>query len=238
MPGFKTTFHSILVATAISGLPGALWAAEAYTPSAFSATYEFDWQGGLSLSGSTVRELKTTGDNRWLFTSSASALFASIEESSEFYWQETQLRPLSYHYQKKALGKKRTAEVLFNWDNLEVTNRVENKPWQMAIKPGVQDKLSYQLLLQHEVAKGLETFSYEVADGGKLKTYQFEVEGKEQIDAPIGSFEAIRVKRVREEGSERETFIWFAPELNYQIIKLHQIEKKDKAYTLLLKALQ
>jgi hypothetical protein len=59
----------------------------------------------------------------------------------------------------------------------------------------------------------------------------------EVIEAPIGAYEAIRVKRVREKDSPRQTYIWFAPELNYQIIKLKQIEKKDKAYTLLLKEL-
>ena len=126
----------------------------------------------------------------------------------------------------------------FDWENLQVTNDVENKPWKMDISEGVQDKLSYQLLLQQDLAQGLQEFNYTVADGGKLKQYKFIVDGKEVIEAPIGTFESIRVKRIRDGKKNRETFIWFAPELGYQIIKLHQTEKKDKSYSLLLKELK
>ncbi|WP_286238215.1 DUF3108 domain-containing protein [Neptuniibacter halophilus] len=203
----------------------------------FTASYEIDWDGSISLSGDTVRQLKQGPEQQWQFESKASAMFASIYESSRFTWHNQIPQPLEYNFKRSVLGKKRLAEVHFDWQNSLVTNKVENKPWKMEISEGVQDKISYQLLLQQEVAAGKQDFNYSVADGGHLKEYRFKVDGREQIEAPIGSYEAIRVIRVRDEDSNRQTYIWFAPELDYQIIKLKQIEKKDKAYTLLLREL-
>lgn len=204
----------------------------------FTAQYSMDWNGGISLSGTTTRQLKSAENNHWTFQSSASAMFASIKESTVFTWQTDTLTPLHYSFKRSVLGKKRLVDVSFDWAKQQATNDVENKPWQMPIKSGVQDKLSYQLLLQHDVSKGKTEFEYDVADGGHIKHYAFRVDGKERIKAPIGEYDAIRVIRVREKDNPRQTYIWFAPELNYQIIKLEQIEKKDKSYTLLLKSLK
>lgn len=204
----------------------------------FQATYEIDWDGSISLSGKTIRKLTRQNGDHWFFESKADALFASITESSSFNWQGNQLKPLKYVFKRSVLGKKRHAEVDFDWEKHQVTNLVEDKPWKMDIADGVQDKISYQLLLQKELSEGKESFTYSVADGGRVKTYRFEVDGKEEIEAPIGAHNSIRVKRIRKEGSERQTYIWFAPDLDYQIIKLKQIEGADKEYTLLLKKLE
>lgn len=237
MPGFKfVSKFLVLLSLALSWSLTAS-AAEKITLKPFSASYEINWKSGISLSGNTVRKLSTNENGDWSFESKASAMFASVFESTQFKWQNNQIIPLKYHFKQSVLGKKRIADVSFDWEQLKVTNTVEDKPWKMPISEGVQDKLSYQLLLQQDLARGLEEFNYSVADGGKLKQYKFVVDGKEIVEAPIGSYEAIRIKRLRDAKKNRETFIWFAPELDYQIIKLHQIEKKDKSYTLLLKEL-
>lgn len=240
MPGYTTSaLRTIIGATFIwASSSTSTIAAPTAELSPFTATYEFDWDGSISLSGKTTRKLSKGKEQQWLFESKASALFASIYESSRFQWQAEQIQPQKYTYKRSAFGKKKQVEVEFDWPAMQVTNLVKDKPWQMKIDDGVQDKISYQLLLQQEVAAGKTEFIYQVADGGHLKEYRFVAEGTEQIEAPIGTFEAIRVKRVRDAGNERQTYIWFAPELNYQIIKLHQIEKKDKEYSLLLKSIE
>lgn len=237
MSGFKFASKALVVLSALLGLSLTANAEEEITLKPFSASYEINWKSGISLNGNTVRKLSKNENGDWDFESKASAMFASVFESTQFKWQNNQIIPLKYHFKQSVLGKKRIADVSFDWEQLKVTNTVDDKPWKMPISEGVQDKLSYQLLLQQDLARGLEEFNYSVADGGKLKQYKFVVDGKEIVEAPIGSYEAIRIKRLRDAKKNRETFIWFAPELDYQIIKLHQIEKKDKSYTLLLKEL-
>ncbi|MGH1462138.1 MAG: DUF3108 domain-containing protein [Neptuniibacter sp.] len=238
MPNLKTQINGLFIFATFLSWALVSEATEDYSLKAFSASYEIDWQGGLSLNGSTLRELKKDDKGHWTFQSKASALFASVAESSQFLWQNQLPIPLDYHFKRSVLGKKRIAHVSFDWESLTVTNTVENKPWKMSISNGVQDKLSYQLLLQKDLSNGLTEFNYTVADGGKLKEYKFTVDGTEIIEAPIGTYKSIRVKRLRDNNNTRQTFIWFAPALDYQIIKLHQVEKKDKAYTLLLKELK
>ncbi|MFW1677098.1 DUF3108 domain-containing protein [Pontibacter sp. JAM-7] len=203
----------------------------------FVADYTIDWNGGLAMSGTTMRSLKQQTATTWQFKSSATSLLAGIEETTQVEWHKQRIRPLNYQYRRSVLGKKRKVDISFDWAKQEATNTVKNKPWKMPVSDQVQDKLSYQLLLQQLLAEGKTEFEFDVADGGHLKQYRFAVNGEEIITAPIGKFNAVRVDRIHDEDSDRKTLIWFAPELNYQIIKLHHVEDKGKEYTLLLQKL-
>ena len=50
--------------------------------------------------------------------------------------------------------------------------------------------------------------------------------GTEQLTLPYGMLEGIKVEIVRQ-NSTRETFAWFSPQLNYQLVRLQQF-KDDK----------
>ena len=52
----------------------------------------------------------------------------------------------------------------------------------MAIEPGIHDKLSYQLQMPADIADGKTSLSYQVADGGRLQTYRFNVTGEDRVD--------------------------------------------------------
>lgn len=231
----KTITHlcSATLATTIF-FSTATQAADSGAIKAFQATYTVTSEGSISLKGESTRSL-SQNKQQWLLQSEASALFASIKESSLFSIEQSQITPHQYSYNRKVLGKTRKANLSFDWKAQTVTNDVENKPWKMEIQPGVLDKLSYQLQLQADVAAGKQQFKYEVADGGHLKTYSFAVTGEETIDTPAGSFKSIRVERVYKDKKDRQTLIWFAPALDFQLVKLFRKEKKDKTYSLLLK---
>jgi len=205
----------------------------------FRAIYTSEMDLGISISGEAVRELQQKEDGHWQFSSAASAMMAGIQEVSEFdYAQGEQIRPLKYDYQRKVLGKSRRASLDFDWSAGKVTTVVKEQPWKMAIAPGIQDKLSYQLQMRLDLKAGLQKLSYQVADGGKLKSYNFVVTGEEQVATPYGRFNAVRVVRDRGKDADRETLIWFAPELDYLIVRLQQTESDGKTYALLLKNLE
>lgn len=233
----KKTIPSLLTLslTAMIILTPHAQAADMSAFKAFHATYEVVSEGSISMTGESERVLSQNTDQKWLLKSRASALFASIEESSLFSLSQNQITPHQYLYNRKVLGKTRKANLSFDWQSQMVTNDVNNKPWKMSIKPGVMDKLSYQLQLQSDVATGKKEFSYDVADGGHMKNYSFTVKGEETITTPAGNFKAIRVERVYPEAKDRQTLIWFAPSLNYQMVKLFRQEKKDKTFSLKLK---
>lgn len=225
--------HSLLLGLLLPAL-----ASQAAPLVPFKAYYEGDFEVGMRLKGEAVRELERLEDGQWRLSVKASTLLARSSESSRFQLHQARIRPLHYHYQRKVLGKKREATLSFDWDALSVLNEVKKIPWSMTIPADAHDKLSYQLQLRHDLAAGATELSYAVADGGRLKTYRFEVLGKETIQSPAGDFVSLKVQRVRDEDNDRETLIWFAPERDYAIVRLLQVEPDGKRYELLLKKLE
>ncbi|WP_151703498.1 DUF3108 domain-containing protein [Nitrincola alkalilacustris] len=212
--------------------------AEELSLTPYKAIYSNEMDVGISFTGEATRELKQLADGTWQLSIEASAMFASVREVSQFTVEEDFLKPLKYDYQRRVMGKRREASLSFDWENESVTTDIENQPWRMTITPGVQDKLSYQLQMRMDLAAGKEELIYEVADGGKLQEYRFRVIGEEVIDTPLGQLKSIKVERDRGEGSNRETYIWFAPELDYMVIRIHQVETDGKNYLLFLKSLE
>jgi len=208
----------------------------------FEATYTSTWDLGISLSGKAHRSLIQNDDGSLRLTTNASAMVASLNESSLFNYQDNQIIPLHYTYLRKILNKTRTVEVAFDWPNHKVTNTAQGSDWTMAIVPHTQDKQSVQMRLQLDLASTYtatgQAFSYDVADGGQLKTYKFVADGTDKVDTPLGQFQAVRVKRDRGEDTSRQTWIWFAPEIDFTIVKILQQEADGKRYQLNLKTLQ
>lgn len=232
----RLTLTALLTGCLLGSLPAY---ADANTLPAFKATYTTAFDLGISLKGEAVRELHQTEDGHWHFSSEAAAMMAGISEVTRFSYQPSEaIKPLSYRYHRKVLGKSRKASVDFDWGNQSVTTVVKDKPWKMQIPVGTQDKLSYQLQMRLDLLAGKTEMSYAVADGGKLKEYRFRVTGEEQVETPYGRYSAVRVIRDRGKDADRETLIWLAPQLNYLIIRLEQTESDGKTYALLLKNLE
>ncbi|NVK42876.1 MAG: DUF3108 domain-containing protein [Oceanospirillaceae bacterium] len=204
----------------------------------FRALYESRLDIGMPLQVDAVRELRQQADGHWLLTSTADAGIAGVLESTHFQVDSNRIVPHEYQYHRKVLGKSRDAVLSFDWPNGRVTNNVDDKPWHMDIPPGTLDKLAYQMQLRLDLPSGQRKLQYAVADGGSLKEYAFEVLGSETVSTPAGEFNAIKVQRDRGDDAKRETYIWFAPDLDYMIVKLWQIESDGKEVQLLLKQIE
>ncbi len=200
----------------------------------FKAYYQANFSIGVTLSGEAIRELRPAAQGGWELQIHAKAFLAKFNESSQFEMASGRIRPLSYNYYRKSFGRKKTAQLIFDWDNLQVHNNIQNKPWSMPIDTDTYDKISYQLQLQLDLKAGREDLTYQIADGGRLKTYQFIRQAEETVQTPAGSFKAVKVL-LQKENSDRTTLIWFAPELDYLIVKLSQQDSDDRHVEMLLK---
>ncbi len=208
-------------------------------PSLYRVVYKADYKG-LPVSAKGVRELSKAEDGTYLLSSVATALFASITETSKFSFDGTQLQPIEYQYRRAGIGKKREAILSFDWDSNTVLNNVQNKPWTMDVPLGAMDKLLYQfklredLLSAHRSGEVWPELSYTIADGGKLKTYEFEVIGEEVIDTPIGPLKTIKAARVRDSRNRQSTF-WLALDYELLLVRFQQIEADGDGFELFLR---
>jgi len=209
------------------------------TPTPFRAVYEADYKG-LPIRATGIRELKQTGDNQFTLSSTATSFFASVSEESNFtLTPENRLMPVEYQYHRKGIGKNRDASLRFDWPAQQVFSDAQPTPWALSIPMGTLDKLSYQLQMRYELLTAYQRgqpwppLAYQVADGGELKTYRFEVLGEENVDTPIGRFTALKIARIRTD-SDRTTIFWLAPAYDFLLVRFLQEEQKG-GFELILK---
>lgn len=92
----------------------------------------------------------------------------------------------------------------------------------MPLLPGAMDKLLYQLAVMRDLRAGKRKLIYDVADGGKIKSYEFDIDGEEFIETQIGKLKSIRVTRNRD---DRITTIWCAAEYGFIPVQIEQFEE-------------
>ena len=106
---------------------------------------------------------------------------------------------------------------------------------RVPLNRGLLDKSTYQIALQHDVAAGKKSMSYQVIDGDEVETYDFRVLGEEVVETKAGLIDAIKVERVRDPTqSNRKTVLWFAKDWDYLLVRLQQVEKDGKEYQIML----
>lgn len=196
------------------------------------ATFDNQYKARLyGFSITVTNRLTKTDDNQYDLLFKMDSMLGSITEISSMQLSdENIIQPLHYNYKRRGLGKNRDADLSFNWEDKTVINNVENTRWKMDIADHAQDKLSYQLQMVQELRAGKKKFNYNVADGGELKDYAFEVLDEEMLDTPLGKVKAVKVKRSRS-NNKRITYAWLAPDWEYLLVRLQQ-EEGGKSYTI------
>jgi len=204
-------------------------ATEVSPPRPFKATYVLT-SGPLTL-GQMTRKLHINDDGNFVYDSHSKPIgyakwFVStvLKERSVWAMHEGRPRPLSYRYDRTGdKDRERHVHIRFDWEKMRVINTINNDPWIMEIPPGTLDKLLYHLAVSYDLQQGRETLTYEVADGGKIKHYEFQRLGRERIETPLGDFITIKLKKT---SGKRHTVIWCAPELDYLPVQIEQQEKR------------
>lgn len=200
-------------------------------PGDFQAFYQLRVNGFVI--GETQVELAAQAAGQYLYrthtySTGITSLFSDDDllESSLFKLHQQQLRPLEYRFDHIGRKKERHAYLKFDWQAGEVANTVEGHTWEMKIPRHAMDKLIVQLAVMLDLDAGKKDFKYAVADGGKLKEYQFAITGEETIRTPAGEYQTIKLERLRKD-NDRSTYFWCAPSLNYLPVRIKQIEHED-----------
>lgn len=159
---------------------------------------------------------------------------AELDERSIFRWQDGNVIVDSYSYEQSGVSSAEES-ISFNWDTQTATSVEDDESWELSIDFGAMDKLAYQVQLRHLLQTTDQTeFSFLVLDTDELETHNYRVLGEELLATELGTFNTINIERVRREGSSRSTNIWIAPELNYLLVKLEQVNGSGRKVELLV----
>lgn len=206
----------------------AIYASSAWSQAAplFSATYEGEY-GSLDIE--MVRELRVTGDQQFELHAKAKSFMASIEERSQFVRQGDALIPNQYHYKRKIFGVKKQEQLKFDWPALQASY-FKNGDQEAVTKlsSGMLDPSLYQLQLQTLLANNPQQaeFTVQFARRSQVKTYTFAQVGKTPLEVQGTRYQAIEFKRTND--GDKETRLWFIPELDYTLAKIEHTEDGDQ----------
>jgi len=151
-------------------------------------------------------------------------------ETSIVTINNNQVMPLHYKYSREGTGKDKYYEWRYDASKNLAKDVERKREHTIDFSDNLQDKLSYHL--QHRLnliadAKQ-ESYIYSVINtSGSIKDYIYQYDGEEELILPYGLVKTIRFKR---EIKERMTYAWFAPELNYLLVKLYQVKAGNEQF--------
>lgn len=196
---------------------------ETLTLKPYTARYKADIKG-LPFGGSGERSLKQNSDGSWTLSFSADAAFLGLKETSRFTLNDQSLVSEEYTYERTGIGGKPLRRARFDSKKKRVNWQQEDRKWSMDLPPGAIDNLSYQLQLRMDLAQGKkQVFSYDIADDDEVYQREFIIEGNEVLDTDAGKLDTVRVK-IKRDTDKRATWIWFARNWDYFLVKLLQKE--------------
>lgn len=200
-----------------------------------SATYSATMAKGLSINGAATSTLKQQSDGTWLYEFNVDSFIADIRESVSFEWKDGHVVPLKYRYTLKGLMvKDRSRAINFNQAANSVSGSYEGDSFNMDIEEHALDPLGFQVQLRQDLKAGKRDMTYAVADDGDFDHDRFAVLERETRSTRFGDLETIKVEKVRDKDSKRETLMWFAPELDYLLVRLLQVEPDGSRYEVVL----
>ena len=209
--------------------------------SPFKASYTFFKSG--SQVGLAHFELSKLDQTWWRYSGSSEitgwlsyVVDADVTEQSIWRWRNDQLQVKEYRYDQS--GREKHVKLSFDWEKGRVTNDIDGDRWRMDIPENTLDKLSVNLALMAHMKKHQNDTRFSVADGGKLKIYEFKIAGKEMLNTALGYINCIKVKRnKRGRDKRKETTIWLAPALNYMMVKLEKRNRDGESMVLQIQSL-
>lgn len=206
-------------------------------PDAFKADYSVA-RGGLTL-GNLHASLKYNGNNyeyqKYTQATGMAALLTGIKitENTNGQLSGLQIIPKSYLFNQSRRKKSRIDKAEFNGRN--AVGSYKNTPYKVIMPNGTQDRASLELALARDIGQNKPRLQYHVVERGKIKKYNFQKIGMEQIQTPAGNFSAIKVKVIREgkKKKKRETVFWLAEKIDYLPVKIKHTEKGEVITTVI-----
>jgi len=205
---------------------------QAFSLEPFYREYKSTFAG---FNAKSSRELKEVEPGVWELSLKARNWIARYEETSRFTLSEEGYPIPQIHYFKgRLLGVNREETTYFDWQE-EIANWQRGDDQRTAeLHAGVVDRILYQILVPMDVESGKELTNYEFVNRGDLRSYQFESLGEETMEFENREITVIKLERIYDDG-EKQTSVWIAPALGYEIVKIEHHDDDGADYFMELK---
>lgn len=187
--------------------------------------------------GTAIRKLtyQTDGTIKYQYSTEVKWLVFSQtrKETSILTINNNQVTPHHYTYTREGTGKDKSYEWLYHADENKAQDLGrKRKPVSLDFSNNLQDKLSYHLQNRLNLIADptKQSYVYSIVNtSGSVSDHVYQYDGEEELILPYGLVNTIRFKREVKE-KDRVTYAWFAPELDYLLVKLYQIKDGNSQF--------
>ena len=191
---------------------------------------------GVPISITAERRLRQLDNGLWQMEVEAGALIGKIREVTQFRWDQCTPQTTRYSYLREGLGQKRMAVLELDRESgTALSTRANGQRREYPIADSTTDKLSQTLALQCMLNRGDTQLVIDVADEKGREQQHYRRDGEEVLQTPAGPLRAVRLVRERSDSS-RQTWLWFAADHNFALVKLVQ-EEDNQRHEMLIRSL-
>lgn len=145
-------------------------------------------------------------------------------ENTTFITQNNSLVPQTYAYKRTGTGPNKALNVVFDAPEKRIIiDKKDDLDWT-----GEFDNQLFRVDLPYKLSQGITSTSYDFINyRGQKRHYQLELVDSENLSLPYGQIMALKVA-IKRESSSRATYAWFAPSLNYNLVRLQQFKDEKE----------
>ena len=209
-------------------------------PRPFIATYAIAWHGITA--GSSTLELQQTGPETFLYTSTdnASGVFRlafpdALRQSSRFRIAAGEVQPLTF--EARGGPGKNDVTAQFDWKSGQATGTAKGKLLALKLEPGTQDPLSVQIALMLALQAQQPPQSFWMLNTDEIDRFEYVRHQESALETPLGKLRTI-LYTSHQPGSNRTTYLWLAPVLDYMPVRAEQHVKGSTQLALEIRALK
>jgi Protein of unknown function (DUF3108) len=205
-------------------------------PAPFVATYAISWHGISA--GSSTLELRETAPQSYLYTSTdrAYGLFRlafphPLQQSSRFRIADGEVEPLAF----QAGGAGNDVMAQFDWKTGQVTGMAKGKLLDLKLQAGTQDPLSVQIAIMLKLQARDAPDSFWMLNTDEIDRFLYVRHEESTLDTPLGKLRTI-LYTSHQPGSNKTTYLWLAPALDYMPARAEQRVKGSTQVSLEIQA--
>ena len=203
----------------------------------FTAEYNATWTGGwFPINVDAKRSLSYQADGTATLTFEADSAIAGLQEISTFRYLNNTIQPLQYRYLRTGLFKEPDRNQVFDWQKKQIINGNDQSIFSGHWNDLVQDNLSYNVQASIDLQQGKTQFTYPVFDRNKIKNFSFQMVGFEVLNTQVGSLRTVKIEQIEKKKHKKKTYIWFAKDYDYLLVRLQQTQKDGQTYQIDLTA--
>lgn len=208
-------------------------------PKPFEATYYSEIDHFVTLRGEGVQKLQQVSEDRYKFHFNVESMVADIRESVVFSWDAEQCLLIPHQYRHSLEGRlipDRATEYANYPEDNEFRGHYRGKAFTTDAKDRYVDPLGLQIQVRQDLKAGKTTLKYYMVHKGKVLIDRYRVVGHESLTLNEQRYDTVKLEKVRPDTSDRETYMWMAPDLDYALVRLVHQEPDKERYEVVLKS--